>query len=374
MNLKQNLVFVSSFLLLSSPFSVKADIGEQAQLHYHGGLNLIGQTTPLLNSGLTASADFWTHYQAKNYSVKLHIEGSTAPEPNTVASELKYSNADSGTALNKYGDGRIQISELFGEYYMSQKNQLILGLMDASSWLDISQISNDENHHFIAAAFTGNLTIDFPDYAPAVGVILKPRTNVKGTFYISSAQGLADNQQKSYEALLDTPDDKDGAFIATEGRLGKESAFISIGVWAHTGPHKSLKDPTEDNLTNYGIYSVLSKQFNQSTLESRIGYTNPEISTITEFYSLTYQLKTYSIYPRSRYGLGVSHAITSPYLPAEKKPSNRTTLETYWAFPIHKHIEITPSLQLFKPPFTDNPTLQSESDVWVANLRIYSHF
>lgn len=371
MNFKRAAVLV---LFLVSSLSAKADTGERPELHYFGGLNLIGQTTPLLNSGMTASADFWTNYQTKHYSVKLHLEGSTSPEPNTVARDLQYSNADSGTALNKHNQGRIQISELFGEYYVSQKNQMMFGLMDASSWLDISQISNDENRHFIAAALTGNLTIDFPDYAPAVGVILKPGSNVKGTLYVSSAQGLADNQQKSYEALLDTSDDKDGAFIASEGRIGKDNAFISVGIWTHTGAHKSLKHPTKNNLTNYGIYSVLSKQFNHYTLESRMGYTNPEISTITEFYSLTYQLKTYNFYPGSRYGLGVSHAITSSYLPKEKQQSNRTTLETYWAFPIHKHIEITPSLQLFKPPFTDNPNLQNESNIWVANLRIYSHF
>ncbi|MDG4812524.1 hypothetical protein P8629_05840 [Hydrogenovibrio sp. 3SP14C1] len=256
MTLNPNFIFL---LFLYLPFSARADIDETSQhLRYHGGLNLIGQSTPLLNNGMTASADFWTYYQTEKYSIKLHLEGSTAPEPNTVASDIQYSNADSGTALNKANEGRIQLSELFWEYYLSQNDQAMLGIMDASYWLDHSQISNDENRHFIGAAFVGNLTIDFPDYAPAIGVILQPRSNVKGTLYVSSAQGLADNQQKSYEALLDTPDDKDGAFIASEGRIGNDNAFISVGVWIHTGPHKSLKQPTKDDLTNYGYTQYLA--------------------------------------------------------------------------------------------------------------------
>ncbi|MBA1333320.1 hypothetical protein QQ73_20495, partial [Candidatus Endoriftia persephone str. Guaymas] len=81
--------------------------------------------------------------------------------------------------------------------------ELVAGLIDASSFLDASEVANDETAQFLGAGFVNNPTIEFPDYS--LGAVWHYDATVDHpglTLLLSSSHGLADNDGK-YDQLFD---------------------------------------------------------------------------------------------------------------------------------------------------------------------------
>jgi hypothetical protein len=100
----------------------------------------------------------------------LYVEGNTTPFHDGVSRRIPEANTDAGTALNRSGEGRIQVSELRLIWPIFQGSHVHLGLLDATGFLDVSQIANDENLFFLGGPFVNNPTIEFPDYALGAGL------------------------------------------------------------------------------------------------------------------------------------------------------------------------------------------------------------
>lgn len=176
------------------------------QIELSGGVNVVAQGADVdsIATEMVASLDLFLGVPAGPGRVRAYVEVSTTPFPNGVFRTLPEANTDAGTALNASGDGRAQLSELAYEWIVSPGAELHLGLLDATGYLDVSRISNDENLFFLAVPFVNNPTIEFPDYAPAAAFSLDSRGWIPGTsVVVSGSHGIADNPGRGYRELLD---------------------------------------------------------------------------------------------------------------------------------------------------------------------------
>lgn len=223
-------------LISCSGYSIAVDL--------KGGFTFITQsaTDSRVENDSTASVDLGVTWQRPRGRWWLYLEGNTTPKADGVATLLVESNADAGTALDSDREGRFQISELNYRFDMDKESAFIIGLLDASSYMDTSRISNDENTQFIGVSFVNNPTIEFPDCA--LGMVYESNLGESGylaRFILTSSDGLADNPNASYTQLVDIDDPDKGAFIGA--RIGYEriSRLLGLGFWAHTGPHDRLE-------------------------------------------------------------------------------------------------------------------------------------
>ena len=134
---------------------------------YEAGLTAIALNTSdkRIKNEETASADLWLRWQMPSGRWALYLEGNTTPRTDGVSTVIGESNADAGTALDEIRRGRVQISVLDYTHNWDATRSLTVGMIDASSYLDVSRIANDENTQFLGVSFVNNPTIQFPDYA-----------------------------------------------------------------------------------------------------------------------------------------------------------------------------------------------------------------
>jgi porin len=148
---------------------------------------------------VVASFDLFLKASLLRGTVHLYVEGNTTPFHDGVSRRIPEANTDAGTALNRSGEGRIQVSELRLIWPIFQGSHVHLGLLDATGFLDVSQIANDENLFFLGGPFVNNPTIEFPDYALGAGLDGGLTDNGKLCYAVilTSSNGLADNPDVS---------------------------------------------------------------------------------------------------------------------------------------------------------------------------------
>jgi hypothetical protein len=284
----------------------------------------------------------------------MQIEGSTGENSGRVSGQFPLSNGDAANAVDEDGDGRVQLSQI--NYTREDDTySFAAGLVDPSCYLDLSQFANDETQNFLATPFINNLSIAFPDYTLGGGLHLHREDGLGATFFVSSSNGLGDNDNASYSNLIDVTDSGKGVFAAAELVREGERTY-RLGIWANTRDFENLDNP-EGTGSNYGVYGLAEGTSRALDWNVRVGAANPDVSEIALFAALATEFPL----GRSTAGLAVSYLRGSGDLASDS--SNAVFAEASIHIDIGKRLRATPLVQ-----WTHNDSFTSR-DALIAGLR-----
>ena len=359
---------IAMLALLAS--SVAAD--QANELAWEGGVTAIFQDADdsEVAAELTASADLFVTLPRAHGEWLLYIEASTAPKGDGVASIYPTANADAGSVLDRDGDSHVQISEFHYTFNLANERSLMIGLVNPSAWLDRSDISNDENAHFLNGNFKNNATIEFLDYtAGAIMRWLGSESRPETTLVLASSDGIADLPDRSYQELLDLSSDQRGIFLGADSRWLRNRTSLRLGAWLRTDKHAVAGRPGEME-SNYGIYGVLGWHSGQHAMDIRYGLANEDVSIATQFAAVAYERST----SNGLFGLAVA-ATRVANAQLQSGRSEVFSAEAFYRIPIADDIgHISPSIQLVQRPRLDPADESFSSSALVASVRFHWPF
>lgn len=320
-----------------------------------------------VDSELTASMDLAFTRTGSRGEWLLYIEASSAPDSDGVSAVYPTANADAGSVLNRDGDGGVQVSEFNYTFDLNDERRLMVGLVNPSAWLDRSNITNDENTHFINGSFKNNATIEFPDYT--IGAIMRWPGSAAGpeiTLVVASSDGIADLPDRSYQDLLNLSSDQRGAFLGAGARWLGEQTSLRLGAWLRSDDHEVAGSPNEFEM-NYGIYAVAGWEFGDDAVSLRVGMANEAVSVATRFAAVAYERRT----PIGLFGLGLARTrIANNFRQADL--DDVTSAEVFLRLPIGlSGAQITPSIQHVENPGFDTSGATLGSSALVAGVRFH---
>ncbi|MCH9696912.1 MAG: hypothetical protein K0U68_02305, partial [Gammaproteobacteria bacterium] len=205
-------------------------------LVFEGGLTVTGQfsNAKRVNNEILASFDLFGNATLGPGQISIYLEGNLSPSGRGIANQLTIANADAGSALNKNGNGRLQLSEIHYSWPFA-RSEVYLGMLDPTRFLDGSDIANDETQQFIGAGLVNNPVIDFPDYTLGMAWHYTANDDQPGfAVFLSSSHGLSDNPSASYRQLLNVHDRGKGLFAATELYYPWRNLKIRSGIWLNS--------------------------------------------------------------------------------------------------------------------------------------------
>ena len=313
------------------------------QIGVEGGMTVTFQHSNSSHSEdeLLGSFDLVATLPAGKGQVVVYVEGSTNPQTDGVSATFEEANSDAGTALDRDGRGRLQVSE-FNYNRALGENEISAGLIKPTGYLDTSEVANDETGQFLGASFVNNTTIEFPDYTLGATYRVAPKASRPGiTVVASSSNGLGDNPNRSYSELVDVTAHGKGAFVAAEAFGQIKTVTWRAGAWTNTADHPLLNDPGK-NASNYGLYFSgdvdLGSLRAKTKLNIRTGFANADVSPAAQFFAASMQT------PLAGHTLGVGLAQTN----VSSKVSNGADMrqaEVYYRYDLMDHLHVSPSLQ-----------------------------
>lgn len=309
----------------------------------------------------TGSADLFIHAELGPGALWSYVEGSTSPLMDGVSTLIPEANTDAATALGANRSGRVQISELNYRWELADGDRITVGLLDATGYLDVSRIANDENLFFLGVSFVNNPTIEFPDYALGIVTQRRQRGRIpRITMLVSSADGLADNPGLSYSELIGLRDPGEGVFAALGLRWTGERNRVGIGVWQRSDQQPLLTDSIGRGSSS-GAFAVLGRSWEHHALNVRAGLGNAQTYLPSRFVGLTY-LAEYSAV-----ALGAGLARTWPARnPGAHPHADVSHAELFLRTELWRGIYVTPSLQIL-----NNPGFDASGSVAPPRLRVF---
>ena len=307
------------------------------------------------------SGDLFGTYAFGDFAIVGHLEGSTTPRANGISTFVPNNNADSGSALNKNGHGRVQLSEFYLQFG-NEEVTAAAGLIDATAWLDASAVANNEHSQFLNATLVNNPTIEFPDYTLAGVVSLAGHDAFPGiTAFVGSSHGLADNPDADYDDLFDVGDNGKGIFGALELQWDVESlgnnGAVRLGAWTNTADHARLNG-SAGTKNNYGVYGVVDGGVEGLNWSIRGGIADKTVSAAAWFVggAVEHPMGPVTL------GLGLTHTAASDDLGAGL--DDETNAELYARYDVIERLHVTPVVQWTNNPgFDDTGTAVDESVV-----------
>ena len=315
-------------------------IAEPAPWEVSGNVVITHQTASesyILNEA-AGSADLVVQRQYGSGNWLAHVEASSTPRSNGVSAILPEANADVGSALDEDNAGRIQLSELYYSYFFGDDKALSVGLLDVSGFFEQSRIASDETTQFLGAFFTGNPTIEFPDYALGIVHEAGLSQDVVLRAALVSSDGLADNPERSYSQLLSV-DDGEGVFAISSASWEARSWLFRAGAWLHTTGHQTL-DMKSNDQNNYGAYMLAGYTRDRHSTNIRFGVANPEVSQAVSFTSVAY-LYEYGPYTA---GAGIGRAFISSQEPSTEL-DDTVQYEFFLRYTLHQNLFFTGDVQ-----------------------------
>lgn len=291
-----------------------------------------------IDSELTGSFDLVTTLPTGRGKWVMYVEGNTSPRDEGVANRLGEANADAGSALDRDGNGRLQVSELH-YFHPLAGGLLVTGLLDVTASFDSSEVANDETTQFLSGPLVNNPTIGFPDYS--LGVVFNRETGEDSGYSLAltSSHGLADNPNASYAQLVDVGDDGKGVFAAAEGQWPVAGTKVHAGAWVNTADHARLDGGT-GNEKNYGLYLVVDGAMAAGQWNLRAGLANEKVSPASHFLSVALE------HPLHEAALGVGMAYTGlSSKDATPQQDDMLLAEVYLRFQPRAEISVTPIVQ-----------------------------
>ncbi len=320
-----------------------------------------------------------------NGDLNVHVEGATTVADDGVSAMIGESNGDAGSAADRDGEGRLQISELFYALPLFGNATMSIGMLDATAGLDTSDVANDETTQFLAGPLINNPTIGFPDYTIGIAINSEPESMGLGyNLFLGSSDGLADedrnqnigysNNNNRYNRLFQLNREGKGIFAAAEGVWKGSGLTARLGMWINTADHAHLNpNPTDLDATsnNYGIYGVLNGSMDTGTWGIRAGWADPEVS------EANWSLGVAMEYPINGVGIaGVGFMYTGVSNDLRNNPGENfvaadgmMVAEVYLRLDhLTDHLAITPLIQ-----YVDNSGFNSSetapTDVWIFGVR-----
>lgn len=343
---------------------------DHQQITVEGGVTVTLQNTDAsgVDNELLGSFDLVSILPARKGEVVVYVEGNSTPLSNGVASHFEEANGDAGSALDRDGKGRFQVSEFFYAHHFGESG-LAVGLLNPAASLDTSEVANDETTQFLGTSFVNNPTIGMPDYTLGTvfnyeGMQREIGNGLGFTLMVTSSHGLADNPNASYSELVDVTADGKGAFVAMEadGQIG--IVTWRLGVWSNSADHDYV-DGSGKTGSNKGGYLSADLDFDvfiqHSKLNLRIGMADEKVSNAGEFYGVS--LET----PLVDHILGLGLANTGASSEAGSNAEDLHQAEVYVRFNLSDTFHITPSIQ-----WLENSGLREDPDeksVIITSLR-----
>ncbi len=278
-------------LLATAVALVAARVAGAQELEVAGGATLVAQTTSddRIRREVVGSADLFLDLHLGPATVHVYVEAGSSPSRGGVSQLLGEANTDAGTALDARRRGRLQISEAKLLLPLGKRATLTGGLLDATGYLDVSRIANDENLFFLGVPFVNNPTIEFPDYA--LGVVLERPAAPSGGLGLSglltSSHGLADNPGVSYPRLLDLRETGKGVFAGAALRWRAPQGRVSLGAWTQTEGHARF-DGRRSGTANFGVFGLAGRTWGAHSVSIRGGMANPDVYLAAHYAGLTY--------------------------------------------------------------------------------------
>lgn len=340
------------------------------RFEFTGGITgiLLSANDDRIGTDQTASADFNIVRNTRRGSWLVYIEANTTLDENAASTVIVESNADAGTALDPDRDGRVQISEL--NYRLDRTGErLTIGLIDPSSYLDRSRITNDENVQFLGVSFVNNPTIEFPDYTLGAAYERAARNRVPQiNAVVTSSNGIADNPNLSYSQLIQVVEDNKGVFGALGVGWVNDAGLVRLGVWFNTRDHQEIGG-TDTDASNYGLYTVLGRSFGNHGVSLRLGLANDDVTAGSKFAALAYRVR----WRDHALGIGaartyLSHKETDPTL------DDSTQVELFGRFALTPAAHVTLSVQRIKHSDFHALPADPRSAVTLAGARFHYSF
>ena len=273
---------------------------------------------------LLASFDLVSTLPAGNGHWLIYVEGNTSPRTNGVSSMLSEANGDAGSALDRDGKGRLQVSNLHYLWYLD-KDALVVGLIDPTGPLDNSDIANDETGQFLSSTLVNNPTIAFPDYTLGAVYFMTPDNRALDfTFLVSSSHGLADNPNASYSELVDVGETGKGVFTSAEALIKQGNHNWRVGGWVQTADNPYL-DGSGNTANNYGLYMSSDHQFGLHRLNLRLGLANDKVSEAASFIGLAVD----HALGKNHAGVGLTRTFVSDHAGSERRQGSARDLLSF---------------------------------------------
>ncbi len=258
-----------------------------------GNVTVVGQATgdDAIRKEVVSSFDLFVEVGIGQVLLHTYVEANTTPFSGGVSGLLPGANADAGTALNGRGTGRLQISELRLVLPAGEDLRAHVGLLDATGFIDVSRIANDENLFFLSVPFVNNPTIRFPDYTLGVALEGAFPGSVPLTLgaVVTRSRGVADDPCACYRPLFELDGDSDGAFVGTALRWERGNERVSLGGWIDTSERVRL-DGSGGVGTARGLFGVLGHRTGDHSVSLRGGLGDGSVSAEQGFVGLTYLL------------------------------------------------------------------------------------
>ncbi len=340
------------------------------QLEWSGGVTAVGQlaSDPRVRDEVVSSLDLFFDLGLGPVVLATYIEANTTPFGGGVSQLIGEANTDAGTAVDARRRGRVQISEVRLVVPVVADLRAHAGILDATGYLDVSRIANDENLFFLGVPFVNNPTIEFPDYA--LGGALEGTLPVGlplriGATFLSS-HGLADNPNVSYAQLLDLGEEGKGVFVGTALRWVTPGARVSVGGWVNTAEHPLLAGSGGTEQSR-GAFSVVGWSRGEHALSARAGVANGSVSVVRGFTGVTYLF----VRRPNALGLAIGRSFASDDTPGL---SDVTHAEVFARRRLYREIFFTASVQRIVNSGFDASGVVVAPTVWVGGVRLSAQF
>jgi len=353
------------------------EVGDSG-LNIEAGATIVGQRTSRQASAIdkdaTASVDVLADIPVGPGALHLYIEGATSADISAV-SLVGGANGDAGTAANRNGRGRVQLSELY--YYLGDEETSFLqaGLIDATRFADISIIANDETGQFLADPLINNPSIAFPDYTLGAALHHAPLAETHLMLVATGAAGLGDDPEASYAELFDLGSTSegmnDGVFVLAEVFFEHRpvGTFWRLGGW-YSSAESARFDGLGTNQGVAGIYGNVDSELAGINWAARAGWNNGgEVLDTGGFASFAAE----QAMPGGVIGLGLAHHWLSSDFKQSMAPDAGGDVfmaEAYYRWDVTDWLSITPDIQYWRNPNGLSASAGNVAgNVWVYGLR-----
>ncbi|MDX8411996.1 MAG: carbohydrate porin [Mariprofundaceae bacterium] len=358
------------------------EVGDSG-LNVEAGATIIGQHASkhvsAIDKDATASLDILADMPVGPGAVHLYIEGATSADI-SAASLVGGTNGDAGTAVNRNGRGRAQISELY--YFLGDEETAFLqaGLIDPTRFADVSIIANDETRQFLADPLINNPAIAFPDYTLGLAVHHAPVHETHLMLVATGATGLGDDPEASYAELFDLGSTSeglnDGAFVLAEVFFENRpvGTFWRLGGWYNSAELDRFNGlGTSQGVA--GVYGNVDSEFAGINWAARAGWNNGgEALDTVGFTSIAAERAAFG----GTFGLGLARQWLAGDFKQSLAPDTGGDVlmaEAYYRWDVTDWLFITPDIQYWRHPngLSANAANVSGNNVagyvWVYGLR-----
>lgn len=356
------------------PFSASAEVILDI------GTTIIGQQTSKenkqINQDVTGSVDVVLDADIGPGTLHLYGEASTNDRATDISANtlVAMSNTDVGTAVDKNGKARFQLSEFAYGFDVDALN-ISLGVQDLTGFADATAVSNDETAQFLAFPLVNNPAIAFPDYTASLVFNYGDEEEMNWTLLGANGYGMADNPDRKYADLFKFDNVtgtnlKKGLFVLGELRVPAEFG-LTVGAWTKTSElQKHLTAGTSKSVA--GIYMNVDHDMGNGTLWSfRSGWNNgkstQEVTAHLSFAAEHAYVDDHVI------GFGVAwNQLSSDFKQTLTDGGNPLVAELYYRWQINDYIAISPDVQYWSNAnsLKQAPAGSVGGGVWAYALRL----